>query len=139
MFELAKRVLVAGFAFAALDYVWLGLVMRNFYLTHIGSVSTVAGTAQPGVRWVPAVIAYALLALGMALFVIPRAGRFLLSSFTWGAAFGFVVYGVYNCANLTFMQQWPVLLVAVDMAWGIVVCGAVSVITAAFSSRKIKL
>lgn len=136
MVEQITRVVIAGVTFWVLDYVWLGLLMRTFYQTHIEAIMVPMSSAQGGIHWVPAFIAYALLALGMVLFVVPRASRFLFSSFAWGALFGLIVYGMYNGTNLALVRQWPLVLVAVDVAWGVVLCGLVSVVTTAFSSRK---
>lgn len=135
MLEVVKRVVVAGVVFGVLDYLWLGVFMRTFYRTRLESLLS-TGSMQAGVHWVPAFIAYFLLAVGMVMFVVPRASRFLLSSFVWGAMFGLVVYGVYNGTNVALMRQWPVILALVDTAWGVVLCGVVCVVTTAFSSRK---
>lgn len=136
MLELVKRVVVAGIAFGVLDYLWLGVVMRTFYRTRLESFLLPAGSMQAGIHWIPALITYALLAVGMVMFVVPRASRFLFSSFVWGAMFGLVVYGVYNGTNVALMRQWPVALALVDVVWGVVLCGVVCVVTTAFSSRK---
>ena len=37
-----------------------------------------------------------------------------------GALFGPVVYGVYDLSNLSNLKRGPVLLTAVDIAWGAV-------------------
>ncbi len=136
MLELVKRIVVAGVAFGALDYLWLGVVMRTFYRTRLESLLLPAGSMQAGIHWMPALITYTLLAMGMVMFVVPRASRFLFSSFVWGAMFGLVVYGVYNGTNVALMRQWPLVLAVVDVVWGVILCGFVSVITTAFSSRK---
>lgn len=135
MLELVKRVLVAGVAFGVLDYLWLEVVMRTFYRTRLEAL-LVSGSTQMHVQWLPAFCVYSLLAIGMVLFVVPRASRFLFSSFVWGAVFGLVVYGVYNGTNVALIRQWPVVLAVVDAVWGVILCGLVSVITTAFSSRK---
>ena len=58
-----------------------------------------------------------ILGAGLAALVSGRADN-AASALATGAAFGFVVYGVYDFTNLSTLRDWPLLLTAVDVAWG---------------------
>ena len=79
------------------------------------------GTLDP--RWFPAVVLYALLVLGLALFALPRArSGSMLEAAAWCAALGVICYSVYDLTNYSTMQGFPLKVVVVDMIWGGVIC-----------------
>ena len=103
-------------AFMALDGVWLGLLMKNFYRAQLAPIVRLAdGGIAP--NWSAAFVVYALLGTGIAVFVIPRASTFSLAA-AYGALFGLVVYGVYDFTNYSTLRQWPFVLTLADVAWG---------------------
>ena len=56
------------------------------------------------------------LAFGIVVFVLPRTPD--EAPIARGAHLGLVVYGVYDLSNLSNLKRGPVLLTAVDIAWG---------------------
>jgi uncharacterized membrane protein len=112
-------------AFMVLDGVWLGLLMKTFYRDQLAPIVRLAdGGIAP--NWPAALVVYALLGTGIALFVIPRAPTVALAA-GYGALFGLVVYGVYDFTNYSTLRQWPFALTLVDVAWGAVASAAASV------------
>lgn len=111
-------------AFVALDMIWLGLVAARFYRNQLGGFVGVSdGRMEVNI---PAALAtWALIVLGIVVFVLPRTsqGGSVGAGLLWGALFGFVVYGVYDLTNLSVLRGWPVAMTAVDMAWGTFACG----------------
>jgi len=115
-----KLAAVGAVAFMVLDGVWLGLLMKNFYRDQLAPIVRLAnGGIAP--NWPAAVVVYALLGTGIALFVIPHASTVPLAA-ARGALFGLVVYGVYDFTNYSTLQQWPLALA--DVAWGAVASAA---------------
>ncbi len=111
-----KLAAVGAVAFMVLDGVWLGLLMKGFYRDQLAPIVRLAdGGIAP--NWPAAFVVYALLGLGIALFVIPRAETVSLAA-GYGAMFGLVVYGVYDFTNYSTLRQWPFVLTLVDLAWG---------------------
>jgi uncharacterized membrane protein len=105
-------------AFMVLDGLWLGLLMKNFNRDQLAPIVRLAnGGIAP--NWPAAVVVYALLGTGIALFVIPHASTVPLAA-ARGALFGLVVYGVYDFTNYSTLQQWPLVLALADVAWGAV-------------------
>ncbi len=103
-----------------LDFIWLGLLMKGFYEKYVGFL-------MGPTKIVPALLVWALIAVGVVLFVLPKATS-LSTAIIWGALFGFVLYGVYEFTNYALVKNWPWQVVAVDLAWGTVLCTAVAVI-----------
>jgi uncharacterized membrane protein len=110
------RCALGALAFVVLDGLWLGLVMKEFYRSQLAPIGRITnGTFAP--NWPAALVVYALLGVGLALFVTPRASS-VLSAAGYGALFGLVVYGVYDFTNYSTLRQWPFALTLVDVAWG---------------------
>jgi uncharacterized membrane protein len=111
-----KLAALGAVAFMVLDGVWLGVVMKGFYRDQLAPiVRLVDGGIAP--NWPAAVVVYALLGIGIALFVVPRAST-IPSAAAYGALFGLVVYGVYDFTNYSTLRQWPFVLTLADVAWG---------------------
>ena len=117
-----KLAVVGAVAFMVLDGVWLGVLMKNFYRDQLAPIVRLsAGSIAP--NWPAALVVYALLGTGIALFVIPRASTVALAG-AYGALFGLVVYGVYDFTNYSTLRQWPFVLTLADVAWGAVASAA---------------
>ena len=122
MGEALKLAAVGALAFMVLDGLWLGVLMKNFYRDQLApNMRLSEGAIAP--NWPAALVVYALLGAGIALFVIPRAPT-LGSAAGYGALFGLVVYGVYDFTNYSTLRQWPFVLTLADVAWGAVASAA---------------
>ena len=117
-----KLAALGAVAYMVLDGVWLGLLMKNFYRAQMAPIARWAdGGIAP--NWPAALVVYALLGAGIALFVIPRASS-LPQAAAYGALLGLVVYGVYDFTNYSTLRQWPLALTLVDAAWGVAASAA---------------
>ena len=120
-----KLAALGALAFMVLDGVWLGLLMKGFYRAQLAPIVRLAdGGIAP--NWPAALVVYALLGAGIALFVIPRALT-VSAAAAYGALFGLVVYGVYDFTNYSTLRQWPFVLTLADVAWGAVASSACAV------------
>ncbi len=114
-------------AFLLLDFIWLGLLMPKFYSDSLGNLARRSGDALDP-NWTAAVFVYIIIVLGLVLFVLPKMEENSpWSLLVWGAAFGVILYGVYDLTNLSTLANWPLKLTIVDMIWGGVACGIASV------------
>ncbi len=126
MGQTIKLAAIGALAFMVLDGVWLGLLMKHFYREQLAPIVRLSnGGIAP--NWPAALVVYALLGTGIALFVIPRAPTVPLAA-AHGALFGLVVYGVYDFTNYSTLRQWPLVLTFADLAWGVVASAACAVI-----------
>jgi uncharacterized membrane protein len=115
--------------FLLLDFVWLGIVSRQFYADQLGPWLRRGTDGAMAPLWTPALLFYVLVVVGIAAFVTPRvvaSGGGLVAAASWGALFGLVVYGAWDLTNYSVMRDWPLAIVAADMAWGAVVCAVTS-------------
>ena len=124
-----KLLMVILPVFLFFDLVWLGLVMSDFYRSELGELARRDGVALSP-RWVPAIVVYLLIPSGLILFVRPllTENSTVWQSFGWGAAFGLVLYGVYDLTNLAVIEKWTTRMTFADIIWGCVLCGSMSVI-----------
>jgi uncharacterized membrane protein len=116
----------AAVAFCVLDLLWLGVVARGWYRDRLGDLLL----ASPRVG--AAVLFYAVFLVGLVVFAVApalKSGRWT-DALAWGALYGFFTYFTYDMTNLATLRGWPVSVVAVDVAWGVVLNAAVA--TAAF-------
>ncbi len=119
-----KLYLLALPIFFAFDMVWLGVVAKNFYRAQIG------GLMKTDVNFTAAIIFYLIYIFGLVLFVIAPAveKHSWMHALLYGMLFGFVCYATYDLTNLAIAKDWPLLVTIVDLAWGTVLGGVVSVI-----------
>ena len=109
--------------FFAVDMVWLGIAAKNFYAKHNGFLM------KANVNWAAAIIFYLLFIAGLVVFVVVPA----LEKGSWvrallfGALFGLITYATYDLTNLATLKDWPLALTVVDLIWGTVLAGSVSV------------
>ena len=122
--------------FLLLDYIWLGHVMKRFYLSELGSLARGDGNSiNP--RLLAAGGVYLALVGGIIVFALPRVDPLqpLVSGLAWGALYGLAVYTVYDLTNRATLNHWPLKLVVVDICWGGLLCSAVTGCAAMVRSR----
>lgn len=131
MFHILKVFCLTAGAVLIIDFLWLGVVMSNFYKKELGTLARLEGGNLKPVIWAAAVV-YILIPLGIVLFALPRVSQDNLvgSAILWGALFGFVLYGVYDMTNYSLVSGWPGRMSVVDMFWGGAICAAGTVIAA---------
>lgn len=110
----------------ALDSVWLGYLMRGFYREQMTSV------VGRELRWFWSFViaTYLTLVLGLIVFVLNDLSGSPLLTFSKGALFGFVLYGVYQFTNYAVFPNWSGIFVVVDTLWGTFVCGTTALLVA---------
>jgi len=122
---------VALVTFFVIDLVWLGVVARGFYQNEMGHLM------RANVNWPAAIVFYLIFVSGIVLFVVGPAverGSFG-QAVLLGALFGLVTYAAYDLTNLATLEGFPLKVAVVDMIWGMVLCGSISAVTYAASSR----
>ena len=120
-----KLYFIALPVFFAIDMIWLGFFAKSFYAQQIGFLM------KPNINWTAAIVFYLIFIVGLVIFVISPA----IEKSSWvfalcsGALFGFITYATYDLTNLATLKDWPLLVTAVDLAWGAVLAASVSVVT----------
>ena len=129
--QFVKLYAIAVPVFFAFDLLWLGLIAKPFYFRHLGYL------LREKVIWWAAIIFYLLFLIGLIVFVIVPAiesGSIQRALFL-GCLFGFITYQTYELTNYALVRDWPPIVVVVDIAWGTLLSGLVSVITYWIYSR----
>ncbi len=131
-----KQFLVAFVLFVILDLIWLGFVMKDFNMRQLADIGRIENGAFQ-VNYTAALIVYVLMALAIPFYVLPQltAVDSHMKVFLTGALLGLIVYGVFDMTNLAILKNYPIPFIAPDMAWGALVYGLVTVITAKFNFR----
>jgi uncharacterized membrane protein len=121
--------------FFLIDMVWLGVVAKGFYRRHLGSM------LSPKVNWPAAILFYLLFIVGLIVFAIrpALAGGEPLKALFLGALLGLISYATYDLSNLATLKDWPLIVTIVDLVWGTVLGGAVSLVSAVFGRGLLKL
>lgn len=124
LIQLVYVYLLAVPVFFLIDIIWLGLVAKDFYQTHLGFI-------MGPVNWTAAIIFYLLYIIGIVVFAVSPAltAQSLQKAILLGALFGFMAYATYDLTNLATLKDWPLIVVLVDMAWGTVLTGTVAGVT----------
>lgn len=111
-------------ALIVLDGLWLGVVMKDFYRRHLSHIARMAdGGLDP--IWPIAALVYPTIALGLAVFVLPRA-RTPMEALAFGALFGAITYAVYDLTNHATLRDWRATVTIVDICWGAASCAVAS-------------
>lgn len=104
------------------DMLWLGVIAQQIYERGLGHLLA----AQP--NWLAALLFYVIYPAGLMVFAVRpslQAGA-RRSSFIAGGMFGFFAYATYDLTNLATLNDWPVGLSMLDIAWGAVLSSMAS-------------
>lgn len=127
LFEYGTAVIL----FLAADFVWLRSMGPSFYAAELGELMR----DQPNLG--VALGFYLLFVAGLVFFVIHPS----MADTPWpavlakGAFFGLVAYATYDLTNLAVVRGFTAKVAMVDMAWGALVSGAVSLVTVVLLRR----
>jgi uncharacterized membrane protein len=120
--------------FLIIDLFWLGLIARSFYQKQL------ALFFKGPVNWTAAFIFYFLFVAGILIFVvIPSLNKgSIVNAVVLGMLFGLFTYAAYDLTNLATLKDWPTVVVIVDMIWGMVLTGSVSISGFLFAKHILK-
>ena len=130
-----KLYFIALPVFLLIDGLWLGLIAKNFYAKQIGFLM------KTNINWFSALLFYVLFIIGLVVFVLLPT----IKSNSWqtalllGCLLGFICYATYDLTNLATLKNWPVIVTIVDIIWGTVLGGSVSLITYFLSKIMFRL
>lgn len=113
--------------FLLIDLTWLGKIMVRFYKSELGPLARMQGDSLTPVVWAACAV-YLLIPLGILIFALPRVDvqNSIASSLFWGFVYGVTLYGVYDMTNYSLINNYPLRMALVDIAWGGVLCSIVT-------------
>lgn len=114
--------LLTTVVFLVIDMAWLGLIAKNLYQKYLGDF------LSDKVNWTAAFIFYLLYVVGISVFAIyPSVNQnSAMNAILMGGLFGFFAYATYDLTNLATLKGWPLPIVFIDIAWGVVLTAMVS-------------
>ena len=110
-------------AFFLLDIIWLGYVAKGFYRSNLAFI------LSNEVNWPAAIVFYLIYIVGILFFAVAPAlaQASAAKALLLGGLYGFFTYATYELTNMALIKGWPLKIVLVDIAWGVVLCGLVAV------------
>lgn len=122
-YKLIISYLLTTVVFFAVDMTWLGFIAKGLYKKYLG------GFLSDKVNWPAAIIFYLLFIIGIFYFAILPAveKNSLTKAIVSGVLFGIFTYATYDLTNLATLKDWPLPIVFIDIIWGAVLTGIVSV------------
>lgn len=98
----------------ALDLLWLGVVMKDFYRANL---SHLMGDT---VVWGAAIVFYLVYAAGITYFAVAPAvsAGSLIKAGIGGLLLGLLCYATYDLTNHATLKEWPLAVTLVDIVWG---------------------
>jgi uncharacterized membrane protein len=97
--------------FVPIDFLFLGLVAKDFFTAEVGDM-------LGEVRLAPAILFYLLYVVGMLVFASGPATATWPSTLLYGALFGLFCYATFELTALSLLKHWTWAVVALDIAWG---------------------
>lgn len=119
------RYIIATVIFIAIDMLWLGLIARNLYRDKLGFILSTQ------VNWTAAVVFYLIYIAGILYFAVNPS----LKELNWqtallnGSLLGGLCYATYDLTNMATIAKWPLQIVVIDILWGVILTGSVSLLT----------
>jgi uncharacterized membrane protein len=108
-----------------LDAIWLLYLGKPFYAKTMGFLFTESFKMSPALVFYP-LYAFAIVFLVLAPDI--ATGSSILNIALKGAILGLAAYGAYDLTNHATIPNWPLSMTIVDIAWGVFVTLATSVI-----------
>jgi uncharacterized membrane protein len=110
----ATLYLVTFLVIVPLDFLFLGVVARDFFTSEVGNM-------LGEIKLVPAILFYLIYVAGVVIFVSGGAGASWSSTLLYGALFGFFCYATFDLTSLALLKHWSWPVAIVDIAWGALV------------------
>ena len=107
------NIIILGIIILALDYAYLGLVLRDPFLKMVKKIQKKGANETVNVKREYAVVVYCLM-IGALYYFIIREGKTSKSAFI----LGFVIYGVFDFTNIAIFDNYSLLLALHDTVWG---------------------
>src|SRR5947207_15232111 len=111
--------LVTLFVLVPLDFLFLGIVAKDFFTSQVGNM-------LGEIKLAPAVLFYLLYVVGIVIFVSGAAGATWQSTLLYGALFGLFCYATFDLASLSLLRHWSWPVAIVDVSWAAIVTAAAS-------------
>jgi len=121
---------VGFFTLLILDYLWLGIVTKDFIIREFGNLVAVENGSIK-INLTAGLTAWAVISILVVTFVTLQFQWYGNILMYW-ALIGFLSYAMYDLTNLTFIQNYSLKFTLVDIAWGAFACSMVALTSYSF-------
>ncbi len=113
---------ITAVIFLSIDFLWLGLIAKQFYQQHIGSL------LKQDINFLLALSFYLLYCVGIVIFVVLPSleTQSILQTLLRGMAFGLFTYATYDLTNQITLKNWSSIVTIVDIIWGMFITAVTS-------------
>ncbi len=118
-FNFIKNTTVTLIIMLSLDLLWMKLFAGAFYAGQFSEIGRFTEAGDFDIHFLPAVLAYVLMAFALEYFVLSRPGS-MREQLLSGALLGLCLFGVYDLTNRAILENYSMALVLTDMTWGVV-------------------
>jgi len=117
--------MIATIVFLLIDLLWLGVLSKDLYQEQLGHL------ISNEFKLVPAVIFYVAFVTGLLVLVLKPGlkEKSFKQTILYALIYGFATYGAYDLTNYATMQDFPLLIVVIDLIWGTSLTLVTTVIT----------
>ncbi len=110
-----------------LDSIWLKGFAGSFFAKQLKEIGRFTQAGDFNVRILPGIFVYLLMAVAVEVFLFQNASiRTAKEYVLYGALLGLVVYGVFDGTNRAIIENYPLPMVLVDVAWGTFLFAAIA-------------
>ena len=113
--------LVTLFVLVPLDFLFLGIIAKEFFTSQVGNM-------LGEIKLAPAVLFYLLYVVGIVIFVSGASNATAQSTLLYGALFGLFCYATFDLTSLSLLRHWTWPVAIVDVAWGAIVTAVSSTV-----------
>lgn len=122
-----KTVIVTFIFGFLLDMLWLAVIAKDMYDKHLGYLLRKSGNSLDPIWWSAGAVYLAIIG-GIFYFALPKADAGAMRALLNGVIFGLVTYSIYEFTNYALVAKWPLGIVIVDVIWGMVLCGSITLV-----------
>lgn len=113
--------------FLFIEMIWQTGIARRFYRKELGAL------LREQLNMYAAGLFYLIYTAGIVIYVIrPSLEASGAVAFLRGGGFGFVAYSTYNLISLALIDNWPIKMTIVDIAWGSFATGLTAFVVVQF-------
>ena len=115
--DILKNGILTFITFIIVDYLWLGLIAKNFMSKQLSHIARMKGESISPFMPSGAAV-YVAMTIALEFFVFNRGNADLLSLVMQGALLGFLIYSVFDFTNHAILKNYPVPFMIVDITAG---------------------
>lgn len=121
--EIFKTYFLSLVIFLGIDGLWLTVMSKNFYTKYLGHLMS----DKPNL--IIAMIFYLINVAGMLFFVINPSikDKSWFGLISRSMLYGLCTYATYDLTNMATLKNWPIIVTAVDIVWGVVLTTVVCI------------